>query len=83
MHSFNLTDQVSCSQTVRGRQWGFTANSRSSVFRLTVKLLHANKIGHIVGPNNCVSVMQELSIVCDTGIYAIICVLYGISLPIN
>ena len=38
------------------------ANSRSSVFRLTVKLLHTNNIGHIAGPNNCVSVMQELSI---------------------
>ena len=32
------------------------------VYSDLVKLLHAYKIGHIVGPNNCVSVMQELSI---------------------
>ena len=62
MHSFNITDQVSCSQQLEVDNGALTANSRSSVFGLTVKLLRANKIGQIAGPNNSVSVMQELSI---------------------
>ena len=62
VYSFNLTDQVSCSQTVRGRQWGFNC---TGAFRFTVNLMHANKIGHIVGQNNCVSVMRELSIAVE------------------
>ena len=38
-----------------------TCNTHTSVFRLTVNLLHAKEIGHIVRQTNCVSVMQELS----------------------